>query len=137
MKRENKLIVGVMFVLIILIVLIVLSYFNFFGKNKEDNKDVSNVVDPSAIYCKELGYKYEIRTKENGQYGSCIISSNLECDSWDFFNGKCAQQFTFCEKNEGEIITVRESCQFSSECGECILSNGDRCKEWNYIQGKC
>ncbi len=53
--------------------------------------------NPSAIYAKFLGYKYETRIDSGGgQYGVCIFPDNSECGAWDFFKGKCGQKYSYC-----------------------------------------
>lgn len=94
--------------------------------------------NPAAVYCVKLGYRYEIRTKPDGsQYGVCVLPDGTKCDAWDFFNGKCGQKYTYCERNGGKIVTTNVGCRFSPECGVCILPDGTKCYEWDYFTGKC
>ena len=49
--------------------------------------------NPSAVYCEEQGYTFEIRTREDGkQCGACIFSEAEDdvCNAWDYFYGSCA-----------------------------------------------
>lgn len=94
--------------------------------------------DPAAIYCNDLGYKYEIITNPDGsQYGICKLPHGLECDAWKFFQGKCKKEYTYCEKRGGKIITTNTGCSFSSECAICILPDGTKCDEWKLLKGEC
>ncbi len=55
--------------------------------------------NPASIYCHALGYKSKIVTDEEGnQYGVCIFPDGSECGSWDFYRGKCGQEWSYCER---------------------------------------
>lgn len=97
------------------------------------DKNNHQIADPSAVYCADAGYQY----KQSGQIDVCVLSENMECGSWDFFNGKCGQEYTFCEKNGGKIIITNKNCKFSSECAACILQDGTECNEWDYFRRRC
>ncbi|MFQ5435789.1 MAG: DUF333 domain-containing protein, partial [Anaerolineae bacterium] len=46
--------------------------------------------NPSAVYCVEQGYQFEIFTLENGsQCGACVFPGGSFCRSWDYFHGDC------------------------------------------------
>lgn len=50
------------------------------------------LANPSAQYCEEQGYLFEIRPREDGkQCGACIFSEaeNDLCNAWDYFYGNC------------------------------------------------
>ncbi|MCD6528344.1 DUF333 domain-containing protein [bacterium] len=51
--------------------------------------------NPAAVYCKDLGYKYEIREdpKTKGQYGVCIFPDKSECNAWAFYRGQCGKKW--------------------------------------------
>jgi putative hemolysin len=51
------------------------------------------MTNPSALYCEEEGYTFEIRTREDGkQCGACVFSEAEDdvCNAWDYFYGNCA-----------------------------------------------
>jgi len=102
----------------------------------ENNTSNSNqIANPAAVYCKELGYEYQIITdSEGGQSGVCILPDNTTCDEWEFFTGKCGKEFTYCEKHGGKIITTTEGCNVSSECAVCVLPDGTKINEWDYFR---
>jgi len=54
-----------------------------------------NMPNPSAVYCKDLGYKYEIREdpKTKGQYGVCVFPDGSECGGWAFYRGECGKKW--------------------------------------------
>jgi len=88
------------------------------------------IPDPAAVYCQLCGYHLVVETDANGQHGVCIFPDGNRCDSWDFFTGKCGQQYTLCEQQGGIIQTTTNNCQFSSECAECVFADGTRRMEW-------
>ena len=91
--------------------------------------------NPSAIYCKYLGYEYKIIKEERGV---CVFPNGRECDSWLFFAGRCGQEFSYCERfGNGKIDVMPESCAYSKECAVCILPDGTRCLEFEYALGRC
>jgi len=93
--------------------------------------------DPSAVYCIRLGYKYEIRTLSDGsQIGYCVFDSFLgrkECPAWDFFNGLCGEEYTYCSKTGGVLVKIKNAGYVAA----CILPSGKICYEWGYSQGGC
>ena len=51
----------------------------------------ADMANPAAVFCEEEGYKYEIRTADDGsESGICIFDDGSECDEWAFFRGECA-----------------------------------------------
>ena len=66
--------------------------------------------NPSAVYCTDLGYKYEtIESKDGGQHGVCIFPDDNKCDAWDFYRGKCGQEYSYCKKNGYNIKNLGEN----------------------------
>ncbi|GJM42940.1 MAG: hypothetical protein DHS20C20_32220 [Ardenticatenaceae bacterium] len=50
------------------------------------------LANPSAQYCEDQGYTFEIRTREDGkQCGACYFSDVEDdvCNAWDYFYGNC------------------------------------------------
>ena len=46
----------------------------------------TDLANPSAVWCVEQGYSYEIRTEEDGsQFGVCILSDGTEQDAWEAY----------------------------------------------------
>ncbi|MHC4742106.1 MAG: putative hemolysin [Planctomycetota bacterium] len=42
--------------------------------------------NPSAVYCYEQGYEYEVRTEPDGdQIGVCVFPDDSECRAWQFY----------------------------------------------------
>ena len=62
------------------------------------------IPNPAAVYCRELGYNYEIKTDRMGnQYGLCVIPDGPKLNAWDFFKGKVGQNYSYCAKQNYEI----------------------------------
>ena len=95
------------------------------------------IANPAAVYCEALGYKYEVLKTEAGETGFCIFPDGSECKAWDFLDGKCGQEWSYCERTGGRIITTSDGCSISQECAICILPNGEKCYEWDYCNGEC
>lgn len=85
--------------------------------------------NPSAVYCRELGYNYTCETTpDGGQRGLCVLPDGQIVDAWDFLEGKVGQEYSYCKKEGYEMKTVidNEKCSyiFSPECAVCILPDG-------------
>jgi putative hemolysin len=50
----------------------------------------AQIANPASKFCVDKGYRSEIRTGKDGQYGVCIFPDGTECDEWAFFRGECA-----------------------------------------------
>ncbi|MHC4657096.1 MAG: DUF333 domain-containing protein [Planctomycetota bacterium] len=84
------------------------------------------IPNPSAVYCILQGYKYEIRTDEQGiKYGFCVFPDGSECGAWDYYC-KCERNGIGCWpgnfscdwpckemrcKEEGESVLVSKCCE--------------------------
>ncbi|RLG15146.1 MAG: hypothetical protein DRN66_00205 [Candidatus Nanohalarchaeota archaeon] len=79
------------------------------------------ISNPSAAYCTEMGYNYEVTTGSDGsQDGVCVISDNAKFNAWDFLNGKTGQEFSYCAKHGYDIKTIKTGNSYSSEYAICI-----------------
>ena len=93
--------------------------------------------NPSAMYCISLGYNYT--------NGKCVFPNGDECDSWEFFSGKCGKNWTYCERVlKGKIINNTKPCDVSQECSVCVFKiplgkefKNISCLEWDLVRGKC
>jgi len=64
--------------------------------------------DPSAVYCKALGYELEVVTDDEGnQYGLCIFTDGSKCEAWDFYRGKCGEKWSYCKRCGYELKDLR------------------------------
>jgi len=85
--------------------------------------DVAGMANPSAVYCVDLGYKYEIVNSDKGEQGICIFSNETNCDAWEFLEGKCGKQYSYCSKIGYDTETVNDGKNsFTPEYAVCIPS---------------
>ena len=57
------------------------------------------VPNPAAIYCVALGHEFKVVEDEEGnQYGLCIFQDGNACFAWDFYRGKCGQEWSYCHQ---------------------------------------
>ena len=54
------------------------------------------VANPTAVYCADIGYTYEILSGASGQTGVCKLPGGVVCDAWDFLKGTCGQSHNCC-----------------------------------------
>ncbi|MEW5803922.1 MAG: DUF333 domain-containing protein [bacterium] len=117
--------------------------------------------NPAAVYCKENGGTYEIRTAADGsQSGVCIFSDGTECDGWAYYRGECEPSGShdamppldggkpgdpigqpnpaavYCAENDGDY-QIRTSPKDGSQYGVCVFSDGSECDEWAFFRGEC
>lgn len=67
--------------------------------------ELVGMANPAAVYCNELNYRYRIDNEPRGQVGYCIFPNNNRCDEWQFLEGKCGQEWSYCAINGYDIIT--------------------------------
>jgi len=65
------------------------------GLKQKRNEKMPN---PAAVYCKELGYKYEIKD------GVCIFPDGSKCNAWAFYRGECGKKWQKENKEKPVII---------------------------------
>jgi putative hemolysin len=83
------------------------------------------MADPAALYCLELGYDYETVVTPEGEQGICILPNGERCDAWDFFKGKCWQEFSYCARQGYRTVTRSSgSDSYSGECAVCVSEDG-------------
>jgi parallel beta-helix repeat protein len=67
----------------------------------------SGFANPLAIYCEELGFKFETRTLPSGyKYSFCIFPDGSECEQKDFFGGHCGLEYSYCSKMGYDNVLV-------------------------------
>ena len=59
------------------------------GCTSTEENENTGLANPSATFCVEQGYTYDIRTTPNGQSGYCVFNDSTECEGWDYFRGEC------------------------------------------------
>jgi len=51
--------------------------------------DTVGLANPSAVYCVQQGGKYDIVDGEEGQTGTCTLTTGKICEGWAYFRGEC------------------------------------------------
>jgi len=86
-------------------------------------KTTYGMLNPAAVYCEALGYKYL------PEEGLCELSNGERVIDWDFLEGKVAQEHSYCAREGYQIKTVSDpdgKCLkfFTENCAVCILPDG-------------
>ena len=93
-KRFQKL----AFLFLICIILSALQWDDLLFPQDFPLEPEANVVgfsNPAAVYCKELGYDYQLQ----GNEGYCIFPDETTCPEWDFMNGQCGVEYSSCAQH--------------------------------------
>jgi putative hemolysin len=126
MKKNTLFFIG--FLILLVFVLGYKQNIIDIGKGGSAKNNTEGTIDPSVVYCTELGYKSKVNVDKDGnQYSVCIFPDRNECDSWDFYRGKCGEEWSYCKKegynlrdmksNEGWIkgvICIKEGKEIGS-----------------------
>jgi len=51
----------------------------------------TQLANPSAVYCVEQGYVYDVRQTDAGSTGYCVFEDGTECPGWEYFRGECSE----------------------------------------------
>jgi C1A family cysteine protease len=79
------------------------------------------MANPAAVYCRELGYEYQVVDAAEGQHGVCVLPDGSECDGWAFLEGKCGQSHSYCATQGYDLVTKSDGKNsFSEEYGVCV-----------------
>lgn len=82
------------------------------------------MANPAAVYCKEMGYKYEIIEDKSGQKGICMMPNGDKCTGKDFLTGSCGQKYNYCEKQGYDTIVKNDGQNnFTFEYAVCVDKN--------------
>ena len=78
--------------------------------------------NPAAVYCSELGYQGKTITQDDGgQYSVCVFPDGNSCDAWQFLEGKCGEEYSYCAQNGyGQIIKTDGKNSFSGTYSVCV-----------------
>jgi putative hemolysin len=92
------------------------------------NAQTLAMLNPSAVYCEELGYNYITESTPEGERGLCELPNGEAVNAWDFLNGRVAQEYSYCQQQGYQIKTVKDSekcMKFGTvECAVCVLEDG-------------
>lgn len=84
------------------------------------------LANPSAVYCSEMNkdfgnYTYIVQADANSnEYGICILPDGTQCDAWDFLDGKCGNDLSYCVRNGYNITMITNG---NSEYAACIVNS--------------
>ena len=83
------------------------------------------ISNPAAVYCSDLGYQFSIASGEEGQRGLCSLPDQTSCDAWEFLEGKCGQEYSYCAQ-QGYGIKVKTDGHnpFTHDYAVCIAADG-------------
>ena len=89
---------------------------------------VAAMKDPSAVYCKAMGYTYEVVQTPDGPAGACRMPDGTPVDSFRFLQGSQGQQFSWCAQQgyRQQVVRSYRTCgKFGlDECLVCVLPDG-------------
>jgi putative hemolysin len=99
-------------------------------ESNESDENIVGMANPAAVYCEGLGYTMENVQRNGGSDADCIFPDGSRCGQWDFFSGRCGQEFTYCEMQGG---TIQEGANILT----CHFSDGSTCDEYQFFLGDC
>lgn len=50
------------------------------------------ILDPSAEYCNEYGWEFDIVSNDEDIYGQCMLPNGMVCESWKYYNWECPSE---------------------------------------------
>jgi C1A family cysteine protease/putative hemolysin len=62
-------------------------------------QDAFGMANPAAVYCRELGYEYQIVDTAGGQDGICVLPNGRSCGGWSFLEGSCGGSYSYCARH--------------------------------------
>ena len=87
-------------------------------------QDFTGMGNPSAVYCQELGYQFKIVTGAQGESGVCLLPEEQECDAWDFLQGECGQEYSYCAQQGLNTVVKHDGKNgLSSSYAVCVDEN--------------
>lgn len=89
----------------------------------------SAMINPSAGYCRALGYQYTDTIGPDGSMtGYCVLANNQSVDAWQFLRGEVAQDQSYCVKQGYGIKLVNDpdTCKIflTRSCAVCVMPDG-------------
>ncbi|MBU1227297.1 MAG: DUF333 domain-containing protein [Actinobacteria bacterium] len=84
-----------------------------------------HMANPAATYCSDLGFQYQMADGASGQQGSCIFPDGKKCGEWEFLQGTCGAEHSYCEQHGYGIETLTDGNDpFSREYAVCVSESG-------------
>lgn len=135
MRFPNRLLVVI--IIFILSALVITSCNLFGGKatptpfiDDGEEDPFIGMPNPASFYCQEMGYELEMRETDQGTVGFCIFPNGAECEEWEFFEGSCYIEWSFCQR-QGYTIKSEEGMAI------CTFPDGSTCPEYDFFIGEC
>jgi putative hemolysin len=97
---------------------------------KEEPDPFIGIPNPASFYCQEMGYLLELRDTEEGTEGICVFPDGKECEEWEFLAGKCAIEWSYCQR-QGYIIREED------EWATCFFDENNFCPEYDFFIHEC
>jgi len=85
------------------------------------------LINPASAYCTRLGYEERFVDTPQGVALYCILPDGTECEEWDFAEGKCGAEYSYCARKGYKYLATEdpEKCKMlGSECMVCIKADG-------------
>ena len=94
-------------------------------KPSTGKRAASFISNPASVYCLDLGYQYRVLDLFDGQDGVCIFPDGETCNEWDFLQGKCGQEHSYCSRIGYETRVMSDGRNgFSPEYAICVSPDG-------------
>ena len=97
---------------------------------KEEADPFIGIPNPASFYCQEMGYQLELRDTEEGTEGICVFPDGKECEEWEFLAGKCAIEWSYCQR-QGYVIKEED------EWATCVFDDNSSCREYDFFIHEC
>ncbi len=81
--------------------------------------------NPSAVYCRNLGFHFSTIEGERGQEGVCRFPDGQTCEAWSFLDGRCGETHSLCARQGYSLKIMNDGRDsFSSSYAMCIDTSG-------------
>jgi putative hemolysin len=101
-------------------------------EENEEGDPFIGIPNPASFYCQEMGYLVEMRETDEGTQGVCIFPDGKECEEWDFLAGRCAIEWSYCQR-QGYTIQEDEN----ENTAICNFPDGSSCPEYDFFIKEC
>ena len=82
--------------------------------------------NPAAVYCQDMGYEYETFKEAGGDRGVCHLPEGITCGAWEYLEGSCGQEYSFCAQQGYQIKTINDGQNpYSISYGVCVNDQGE------------
>jgi putative hemolysin len=102
----------------------------FIEREEGEEDPFIGIPNPASFYCQEMGYLLEMRDTEDGTVGICIFPDGKECEEWTFLAGKCAIEWSFCQR---QGYNIREGEAMAT----CVFPDDSSCEEYDFFIQEC